>query len=109
LKETTTSSTVIWLQQQAPVKPDVGQPCNGCGVCCAVEPCPVARVFLWQRTGRCCALVWDEAQQIYRCGMLIQPSSYLVWLPQRWQTWFGRRVRRWIAADVACDSYSSID
>jgi len=104
LKNTTTSSKLIWLHQYAPDKPEVGQPCNGCGVCCAAEPCPVALFFLWQRTGRCQALVWDESQKMYRCGMLIQPSTYLAWLPLRWQSWFARCVRRWIAAGVACDS-----
>lgn len=40
----------------------------------------------------------------YRCGMLTQPAQYLRWLPLRWQAWFARRVRRWIAAGVGCDS-----
>ncbi|MFZ6724198.1 hypothetical protein ACO0K2_01755 [Undibacterium sp. MH2W] len=108
MKETT-SSTVVWLAQQAPRKPEIGQSCNGCGVCCAAEPCPVARVFLWQRKGSCRALMWDPSQSLYRCGMLLQPAAFLDWLPQRWQGWFGRRVRRWISAGVACDSDATIE
>ncbi|MFZ6690906.1 hypothetical protein [Undibacterium sp. SXout20W] len=109
MKNRQSSSTVIWLRPTAPGKPDVGQPCNGCGVCCAAEPCPVALIFLWQRKGSCRALVWEGEQHHYRCGMLIQPANYLWWLPEPWQRWFARRVRRWIAADVACDSYSTIE
>jgi hypothetical protein len=98
-----TSSTLIWLRQQAPLKPEVGQACNGCGVCCAAEPCPVALVFV-AAAGSCRALLWDQASMSYRCGMLTQPAQYLRWLPLRWQAWFARRVRRWIAAGVGCDS-----
>ncbi|MBC3921029.1 hypothetical protein H8L32_26435 [Undibacterium sp. CY18W] len=97
-------STIIWLQANAPMKPLLGQPCNGCGVCCAAEPCPVARVFLWQLRGSCLALEWHADVQQYRCGMLVQPATYLRWLPTSWQAWFAKRVRRWIAAGTACDS-----
>jgi len=107
--KTSSSSTVIWLRQQAPVKPEAGQACNGCGVCCAAEPCPVAQFFLWQRRGSCRALQWDPGQNLYRCGMLTQPAHYLFWLPKSWQGWFARRMRRWIAAGTACDSDASVE
>lgn len=94
----------IWLHLEAPAKPAAGQPCNGCGVCCAAEPCPVARVFLAQTHGACRALVWVRAERQYRCGMLLQPSDYLRYLPRRWQPWFRRLIARWIAAGTVCDS-----
>ena len=100
---------LIWLTSAAPVKPAPGQGCNGCGVCCAAEPCPVASVFLWQTRGACRALVWLAPEQQYRCGMLLQPSHYLRYLPRSWQPWFRRVVGRWIAADTACDSSAEID
>ncbi len=31
---------------RAPEKPAFGSPCNGCGFCCAAEPCGVARQFV---------------------------------------------------------------
>lgn len=95
---------LIWLHVAAPTKPSTGQACNGCGVCCAAEPCPVARVFLWQWHGACRALIWVEVSQQYRCGMMQQPSTYLRVLPASWQTGFSRLVARWIAAGTACDS-----
>jgi hypothetical protein len=99
---------LIWLQVAAPAKPSLGQRCNGCGVCCAAEPCPVARAFLWQWRGACRALIWVEADQQYRCGMLLQPSTYLRILPVSWQAWFSRLVARWIAAGTACDSDAEV-
>ncbi|MFZ6656861.1 hypothetical protein [Undibacterium sp. TJN19] len=103
-----TVSTVIWLHAGAPVKPETGKACNGCGVCCAAEPCPVARVFLWQFRGSCQALQWQADVQQYRCGMLLNPAHYARWLPHFASQWFARRVRRWIAAGTACDSDASI-
>lgn len=95
---------IIWLHRQAPAKPAMGLACNGCGVCCAASPCPVARVFLWRWRGACPALEWHTEASHYRCGMLLRPAHYLFLLPQVFSPWFSRRIRRWIAADVACDS-----
>ncbi len=100
----TPQTRIIYLQRSAPAKPPLGQACNGCGVCCAAETCPVARVFLLQWTGPCPALAWQGAEQRYACGMLVRPASYLAWLPNWLAPWFARRVRRWIAAGIGCDS-----
>ena len=99
-----TGSQLIWLRREAPPKPETGTPCNGCGVCCAAEPCPVAQFWLWQRSGSCRVLEWDEQQRRYWCGMVRRPAHYLRWLPQRFEQWFAARVRRCIAAGSACDS-----
>lgn len=95
---------LIWLQPEAASKPEFGMACNGCGVCCAAEPCPVARVFLWQFRGSCKALVWLAETQQYRCGLLLEPARYLRILPRFFQRSFRFLVRRWIAAGTACDS-----
>ncbi len=100
---------IIWLQPEAAAKPLIGQACNGCGVCCAAEPCPVARVFLWQWRGACRAVEWHADVKQYRCGMLLRPVHYVRYLP----LWFEARcrswIRRWIAAGVACDSDADAD
>jgi hypothetical protein len=95
---------VIWLRKEAPRKPALGAPCNGCGVCCAAGPCPVALAFLHQRRGSCKALQWDEAGQAYRCGMVRDPGYYLHWLPAWSISIVQRLVLRWIAAGTACDA-----
>jgi len=100
---------IVWLHAEAPGKPSLGAPCNGCGVCCAGEPCPVAVVFLRQWRGSCRALQWDVVAKRYRCGMALHPEHYLHWLP----AWLHRVVRklvlRWIAADTGCDAKNEID
>jgi hypothetical protein len=98
------SRQIIFLHQAAPPKPAVGQPCNGCGVCCAAETCPVARVFLLQWRGACRALTWNDAEQHYRCGLLESPQAYLRGWPAWLEVWVRRGVRRWIAVGVGCDS-----
>lgn len=91
--------TVILLHPLAPPKPTPGQACNGCGVCCAAEPCPLGRLLSSRRQGRCRALSWSDAG-LYRCGVLDQPRRWLPWLPAR----LARALaRRWIAAGQGCD------
>jgi hypothetical protein len=98
------SRQIIFLHQAAPRKPAVGQPCNGCGVCCAAETCPAARVLLLQWRGACRALMWNDAAQHYRCGLLDRPLVYLRGWPAWSEAWLRRAVRRWIAAGAGCDS-----
>ena len=97
---------VVHIHPAAPAKPELGAPCNGCGVCCLAEPCPVGILASRRRTGACVAVRWDEAQQLYRCGMVEDPLRRLGWdrAPRAWNTWLGRRLRRWIAAGAGCDA-----
>lgn len=95
---------MVWLHPQSPPKPPPGAPCNGCGLCCAAEPCPLGIVLTRRRRGRCAALQWDEAGQRHLCGALAAPRAHLPalrWLPLRW---LQRLVRRWIDAGAGCDS-----
>lgn len=97
-------TTVIWIQPEAPPKPPVGAPCNGCGLCCLAEPCPLGMVLSGRRRGKCAALRWSAEQSIYRCGAVTEPAQVL---GPRWAwaaPWLGRLARRWIAAGVGCDA-----
>lgn len=85
------SIRVIKLRQDAPPKPALGEPCNGCGVCCMAEPCPLGVVLSRRRRGRCVALRWQGGR--YACGVLAAR-------PHGWRGWL---VRRWIAAGAGCD------
>ena len=97
---------VVHIHPAAPAKPALGAPCNGCGVCCLAEPCPVGIVVSRRRTGACVAVRWDEPQQLYRCGMVEDPLRQLGWrqAPRGLSAWLGRRLRRWIAAGAGCDA-----
>jgi hypothetical protein len=84
----------IRLHAAAPDKPVPGAPCNGCGICCALTPCPLSRVLLGHRQGACPALAWQENR--YVCGLVDAQSGFARWLPRR-------LVLRWIAAGGGCD------
>ncbi|SFY18128.1 hypothetical protein SAMN04244548_02971 [Paracoccus pantotrophus] len=54
-------------------KPRYGQPCNGCGLCCAAERCPLA-AHVFGPGDRCPAL---EAEGLrFRCGLIANPDRY---------------------------------
>jgi hypothetical protein len=93
--------SVILLHAAAPPKPKEGAPCNGCGLCCAAEPCPLGVWLSRRRHGSCAALQWNEALGLYRCGAITDPERWLPWLPSRWAV---RLARRWVAAAQACDA-----
>lgn len=102
----------IAIHPAAPTKPAEGSACNGCGVCCLIEPCPVGMLVSRKRRGACVALVWSEAESRYRCGMVTTPEAHLPRalvarpalraLASRW-------ARRVIAAGAGCDSNAALD
>ena len=95
---------IIHIHPDAPPKPALGAPCNGCGVCCLAEPCPLGQVISRKRSGACDALRWDATQRLYRCGALSDTEAVLGprW---RWAAPLLRRLAvRWIAAGVGCDA-----
>jgi len=94
----------IELHEHAPAKPALGAPCNRCGVCCAAEPCPVAYLFLFQRTGRCRALSWQEEKGCYVCGMVSYPDCYSFLIPRFARRRIGAFILTRIAAGTGCDS-----
>jgi hypothetical protein len=92
---------VIVLRADAPAMPPHGAACNGCGVCCAAQPCPLGMLLSRRRQGRCRALQWQGSEGRYVCGVLDRPERWLGWVPR---TWARRLVKRWIAAARGCDS-----
>jgi hypothetical protein len=84
---------VIRIHPSAPTKPAFGADCNGCGVCCLSQPCPIGIMVSRRVQGACSALQWDEHDRRYRCGLL-DPRRPIV----------ARLARRWIAAGRGCDS-----
>ncbi|PKO87726.1 MAG: hypothetical protein CVU18_09625 [Betaproteobacteria bacterium HGW-Betaproteobacteria-12] len=96
------SSETIHLHHAAPAKPAVGQPCNGCGVCCALETCPAGRLRFRRVAGPCPALEWSTGDSRYRCGLLAHPGHHLG-LPAVLEAFAARCLARWIAAGQGCD------
>lgn len=62
-------------QQLIHPKPKEGQPCNGCGYCCTVQPCTLASEFLGCDTGPCVALEVQNGTS--GCGLVRNPLAYL--------------------------------
>jgi hypothetical protein len=85
----------IWLQPAAPPQPAAGEPCNGCGVCCAAEPCPAGMLASFSRSGPCRLLRWDDSASRYRCGLMGAEGAA--------PGWRRRLAARWIAAGQGCD------
>jgi hypothetical protein len=99
----------VELHPQSPEKPVYGAPCNGCGICCAAGPCPVALVFLFQFKGKCRALLWQDETGRYVCGMVASPDRYVKLIPEKWRASGGRFFASRIAAGAGCDSAAEID
>ena len=100
---------VIRIHAEAPAKPSMGATCNGCGVCCASEPCPIGILVSRRRHGACEALLWDDAQHRYLCGMVTQPSRYIGAVPPWMQRLLSRVAIRMIAAGRGCDCDTTVD
>jgi hypothetical protein len=93
---------IIHIQADAPLKPAWGKPCNGCGVCCLVAPCPIGILVSRRRSGACAALRWRAPQRRYVCGLMAEPESFV---RPRWAAaGIARLARRMIAAGSGCDS-----
>lgn len=99
MKKEPTPSKVVMVaalrHPDAPSKPPWGAPCNGCGLCCLAQPCPLGMVLSRRMHGACVALRWSEHQQRYLCTALAHP----LW---------GRLARRWIAAGIGCDAHVDV-
>jgi hypothetical protein len=59
-----------------PPKPAWGAPCNGCGVCCSAETCPIALAVVprTEEDAVCPALEWDGGRAW--CGLIRNPGVY---------------------------------
>lgn len=94
---------VIHLHPAAPSKPAPGKPCNGCGVCCAAQPCPIGALVSRRRNGACSALAWSQEQAIYRCGLVDEPAAHLPSGLRAAAPLVARIAKRFIAAGIGCD------
>lgn len=103
---------VIHIYAQAPAKPAEGRPCNGCGVCCLTQPCPLGMLLSRKRAGACKALRWRGDALRYSCGAVDDSSEWvnrvlptqLAWLAKPSSKALSWLALRWIAAGAGCDS-----
>lgn len=93
----------ITLHRAAPPKPRPGAPCNGCGVCCALRPCPLGMLVFRRMRGACPALQWQDDAGRYLCGLLNSPQQHVRALPSCLLPAALRYTKRLIAAGQGCD------
>lgn len=66
-------SGFVILSQQ---KPNMGEPCNGCGFCCQNEACQLSVDYIGSSVAPCVALEWDGVSR-YECGLVLHPLRYV--------------------------------
>lgn len=81
-----------------PGKPLYGDPCNGCGLCCLSEQCPIS-LEMFGDVGICPALV-DEGER-WSCGLISKPALFFPHLPDE----IGR-LTAMLLGQEGCDSVS---
>ena len=107
----------VLIFADAPAKPALGAPCNGCGVCCLLAPCPLGVLLSGQRQGPCRALRWQAEGRLYRCGAITAAQEVLAARLPFWLHWatpllsvaLGRVARRWVAAGMGCDCDAELE
>lgn len=81
-------------------KPRLGSPCNGCGMCCIVESCPLS-VEHFGKLDACPAL--EKHGDRYACGLVTNASAYLG-SPEFGDAYIGRLVGDALGIGRGCDS-----
>jgi hypothetical protein len=106
----------IPIHPLAPTKVPEGAACNGCGVCCLFEPCPIGILLTGKRSGACAAVLWQDSLGQYRCGAVVAPREVLLqalpkrarWLAPVLTPLLTRMGSRWISAGTGCDSHLEV-
>lgn len=88
-----------------PAYPGKTYPCNGCGMCCLIEPCPASLEVFGANSQVCPALEFEEGR--YWCGLMRHPEQHGATLPELEAIAPGASTqyhKALIGADVGCDS-----
>lgn len=89
------------MSERAPEYPGYGKPCNGCGFCCAAQPCGLAEEFLGAKEGPCPAMEFADGR--FRCGLVAHPSDYLGF-PDFGNELVGGMIAEALGIGKGCDS-----
>ncbi len=98
----------IHLHPQAPEKPALGAACNGCGVCCASEPCPIGVLISRRRSGSCKALLWQADPPRHVCGVLTATERFSGTRSRTVNAVLRALAARSIAAGIGCDADTEV-
>jgi len=84
-----------------PSKVREGARCNGCGLCCALQLCDLAREFLDAAAAPCPAMEFAEGR--FWCGLARRPGRYLG-VPAFADRFIRPMVLRALAIGDGCDT-----
>jgi hypothetical protein len=87
--------------ESIPAKPREGAPCNGCGLCCALQLCGLAVEFLDAETAPCPAMEFAGGR--FWCGLAKHPGRYFG-TPASADKLLGPMVERALSIGEGCDA-----
>ena len=83
-------------------KPRLGEPCNGCGMCCRMVPCELAREMLGAPIGKPCPALESEDGR-YWCGLVRDPVRWLG-IPEWGKEYTADMIATALGVGRGCDS-----
>lgn len=89
----------------APAKPLYGSPCNGCGLCCVMEQCPLS-IEVFGPHSLCPALEELPAGG-FTCGLIARPRVYLETKAPELADLLGEAFGVILGAGTGCDGVAS--
>ena len=94
------------LNSMTPAKPPFGAQCNGCGICCAIQPCKLAVDLLGATVGPCSAMEFDAGR--FWCGLVRSPGRYLN-TPEFGNELLSETIARSLGVSKGCDADDGLD
>jgi hypothetical protein len=87
--------------ESIPAKPPEGAPCNGCGLCCALQLCELAVELLDGATAPCPAMEFAGGR--FWCGLAKNPGRYFS-TPPFANKFLGPMVQHALSIGEGCDA-----
>lgn len=89
-------------------KPRPAAPCNGCGLCCIAERCPIALAVAGEGPGPCPLL--ERQGERFGCGMILDPARHAPALAEReGAEVLSAAAALLLGAGKGCDSTDEVD
>lgn len=98
-----------------PNKPLIGEPCNGCGLCCMLAVCHTGAYMMgmvqhWgeRRIDGPCPALTPRKDGSYACGLMVNPRKWLGKSSYRGEV-IAKHVGNCISAGTGCDELGTDD